>query len=171
MDIRHILGKVNPADTITRQIKAEDEMYSGQVKQVDQTLVDSIRIPSDASDMQLQDKLNQLYNTAELKTKQDQALKQVMSTPTTEQASILAVYEHQVQLDDQFKIQLFNAVSNDDQFADIIQKLQDPEQLNEISVNKQTYRIKSGTLKVHEEGQDQMANYWRIVVPSDINLK
>ena len=111
MDIRHIPGNVNPVDTITRQIKAEDEMYSGQVKQVDQTLVESIRIPSDASDMQLQDKLNQLYNTAELKTKQDQARKQVMSTPTIEQASILAVYEHQVQLDDQFKIHLFNAVS------------------------------------------------------------
>ena len=49
----------------------------------------------------------------------------------------MAVYGHQVQLDDQFKIELFNAVSNDDQFADIIQKLQDLEQSNEINVKKQ----------------------------------
>ena len=58
MDVRDIPGKINPEDTITRQIKAEDEMYSGQVKYVAQTLVDSIQIPSGASDMQLQGKLN-----------------------------------------------------------------------------------------------------------------
>ena len=52
MGTRHIPGKVNPADTITRQIKMEDDMYSGRVKQVDQTLVDQLRISSDATDAQ-----------------------------------------------------------------------------------------------------------------------
>ena len=48
---------------------------------------------------------------------------------------------------------------NDDQYSEIIQKLQDLEQADEIRVNNQTYRIKSGTLNVHDKGQDTMANY------------
>ena len=53
MEIHHILGKINSADTISRQVKMDDEMYSGQVKSVDQDLVDSIRLPSNASDIQV----------------------------------------------------------------------------------------------------------------------
>ena len=79
MDIRHIPGKVNPADIITRQIKMEDDIYSGQVKQVDQTLVDQLRIASDATNAQIQEKLKQLYSTADLEFKQDQALQQLLS--------------------------------------------------------------------------------------------
>ena len=42
MEIRHIPGKVNPADTITWQVKVEDAEYTGQVKRMDQELVDII---------------------------------------------------------------------------------------------------------------------------------
>ena len=82
-----------------------------------------------------------------------------LATQATDRDAVLVVYEHQVQLDSQFKIQLFNYLTNDDQYSEIIQKLQDPEQANEIRVNNQMYRIKSATLKVHEEGQGTMANY------------
>ena len=112
-----------------------------------------------------------MYNTHQLKPQQDQALQQILETQSTDRDAILAVYEHQIQLENQFKIQLFNSLTNDAQYSEIIQKLQDPEQANEVRVNNQTYRIKSGTLKVHEEAQDTMANYWRTVVPNDIDLK
>ena len=150
MDIRHIPGRINPADTITRQIQAEDTQYMGQVKQGDQSLVDQLRILSTATDVQIQEKLKLLYNTKDLKSKQDQAFQQILTTQTTESSAILAVYEHQVLLDDQFKTQLFHAVSNDDQYSEMMQMLQDPEQANEVTKNDQTYKIKNGTLKVHE---------------------
>ena len=35
MEIRHIPGKVNPADTITWQVKVKDAEYTGQVKRMD----------------------------------------------------------------------------------------------------------------------------------------
>ena len=54
MEIRHILGKVNPADTIIRQVKFDDAEYTGQVKKLDQELVDMIRIPSNATDKDIQ---------------------------------------------------------------------------------------------------------------------
>ena len=50
MEIRHIPGKINPIDTITRQVRSEDQIYAGEVKQMDNELVDAIRIPVNASD-------------------------------------------------------------------------------------------------------------------------
>ena len=61
MEIRHIPGKINPADTITRQVRSEDQFYAGEVKQMDNELVDAIRIPIDASDVDVQRKLDQRY--------------------------------------------------------------------------------------------------------------
>ena len=80
MEIHHIPGKVNPADTLTRQVKVADEEYAGEVKQMDHDLVDSLRIAEDAIDVQIQTKIRQLYNTSELKPKQDQALQQILTT-------------------------------------------------------------------------------------------
>ena len=51
IEIRHIPGKVNPTDTITRQVRSEDQDYVGKVKQMDNELVDAIRIPVEASDL------------------------------------------------------------------------------------------------------------------------
>ena len=62
MEIRHIPGKINPADTITKQVRSEDQGYAGEVKQMDNELVDAIRIPVDASDADVQKKLDQLYS-------------------------------------------------------------------------------------------------------------
>ena len=50
MEIRHIPDKINPANTIIRQVKSEDQVYSGEVKQLDSDLVDAIRIPIKAND-------------------------------------------------------------------------------------------------------------------------
>ena len=58
MEIRHIPGKINRADTITRQVRSEDQVYAGEVKQMDNELVDVIRIPVNASDVDVQRKLN-----------------------------------------------------------------------------------------------------------------
>ena len=69
MEIRHIPGKVNPADTITPQVKIDDAEYTGQIKRMDQELVDMIRIPSTTTDEDVQHKLNQLYHTEGMKEK------------------------------------------------------------------------------------------------------
>ena len=97
MEIRHILGKVNPADTLTTQVKVADDEYAGEVKQLDRDSVDNLRIPKNATDIQIQTKLKQLYNTDELKPKQDQALQHILTMQVTDRDVVLVVYEHQVQ--------------------------------------------------------------------------
>ena len=69
MELCHIPGKVNPADTLTRQVKVADDEYAGKIKQLDRDFVDNLRIPENATDIQIQAKLKQLYNTEELKPK------------------------------------------------------------------------------------------------------
>ena len=53
----------------------------------------------------------------------------------------------------------------------MILRLEDAGQPNKISVNDQIFRIKQGTLKVHEKNQPNAANYWRTVVPNELNIK
>ena len=53
----------------------------------------------------------------------------------------------------------------------MIRKLEDPEHANEIQVNDRVYRIKNGTLKVHEREQKTTATYWRTVIPNEVDIK
>ena len=71
IEIRHIPGKVNPADALTRQIKGDDIEYAGQVKRQDQDWVETIRVSSSATDEDIQMKLRQLYSKTELREKEE----------------------------------------------------------------------------------------------------
>ena len=79
MEIRHIPGKINLADTITRQVRSEDQVYAGEVEQMDNELVDAIRISVDASDANVQRKLNQLYSKEGTRDKLKEARQQVLT--------------------------------------------------------------------------------------------
>ena len=94
---------------------------------MDQELVDMIRIPSMATDEEVQQKLDQLYSKEEMKDKKIQVKQQILSGMRGEPHAILAVSESQVQLDDQFRSELMQALRNEDQYAEIIQQLEDPE--------------------------------------------
>ena len=171
MEIRHIPGKINPADTITRQVRSDDQEYAGEVRQLDSELVDAIRIPVEASDADVQRKLDQLYNSAGTRDKLQEASRQVLTTNDDSLNAVLAVAESSIHLDNQFKKDLFNSLKEDDQYRDLIQQLEDKNEPNEIKVNDKLFRIKQGTLKVHEENQLKTANYWRMVVPNKISMK
>ena len=73
-------------------------------------------------------------------------------------------------LDDQFK-RLMQVLRNEAPYEDMIQKLEDPEQPKEIQENERFYRIKHGTLKVHEKEQKTIAMYWRTVIPNEVEVK
>ena len=152
MDIRHIPGKVNPADTITRQVRSDDQYYAGKVKQMDNELVDAIRIPVEASDIDVQRKLDQLYKKEGTRDKLREARQQILTTNDEDSSNaVLAISESSVHMDHQFKQKLFNSLKEDDQYREIIKKLEDANHPNEIRVNDQIFRIKQGTLNVHEK--------------------
>ena len=69
MEIRHIPGKINLEDTITRHMRADDAEYIGQVKRLDQELVDVVKISINAIDEDVQRRLDQLCSKQKLKKK------------------------------------------------------------------------------------------------------
>ena len=117
LEIRHIPGKVNPADTLTRQAWLGDAEYVSRVKDADQEMVDMIKVKESASDLDIQRKLNELYSTEELRDKRAQVQDQVLER---EVHAILSVAESSVQLDEGFKRDLLQRVQEDSEYTDIM---------------------------------------------------
>ena len=65
MEIRHIPRRINPADTLTKQIWAEDQEQADLVRDADRTMVQRVRVPSTANEEEIQKRLNELYSSRE----------------------------------------------------------------------------------------------------------
>ena len=84
---------------------------------MDNELVDAIRIPVDASDVDVQKKLDQLYSKEGTRDKLKGAKQQVLTINNEDSFNaILAVSESSVHIDNQFKQNLFNSLKEDDQY-------------------------------------------------------
>ena len=62
LEIRHIPGKRNPADTLSRQDKKDALGRKTAVHDANADLVRELRVPSDAGDEAIQDVLKKLFN-------------------------------------------------------------------------------------------------------------
>ena len=82
-----------------------------------------------------------------------------MTDQREEQNAVLAVAESSIHIDEQFKNEIMQALRTDEQYEEMIQELEDPEQPNEVQVNDRVYKIKNRTLKVHERNQKSTASY------------
>ena len=117
MEIHHIPGKINPVDTITRQVRSEDQVYSEEVKQLDSELVDAIRIPVEASNEDVQKKLDQLYTKDGTRDKLKEASKQDLTMKEDDAFNAgLVVAKNSIHIDSQFKRDLFNSLTEDNQY-------------------------------------------------------
>ena len=128
IEIRHIPGKVNPADTLTRQAWAGDAHEVAHVKDIDRELVDMIRVAETASDEDIQRKLRELYSSEGDQEKIQHAQKSILSKISQEEGSaILSVASSRVRVEnDQFRARLVRGILADDDYVDIYEKLQDP---------------------------------------------
>ena len=173
IEIRHIPGKVNPADTLTRQAWAGDHDEVAKVKDIDRELVDMIRVAESASDEDIQIKLQELYSREEDREKIKQAQDSILTAISADEGNaVLSVAQSRVTiLNDQFRERLVRGILADEDYIDIFEKLQDPQQTNEVTERSRKYMIKRGILKVHEDNQSATYEYWRTVIPNDTELK
>ena len=80
--------------------------------------------------------------------------------------------ESKVKLNQGFKNSLQQQVSEDEEYTEIMQQLQDLAQAKEITDQSQhKFHIKEGVLKVHQEEQNKTYNYWRTVILDNQELK
>ena len=94
LEIRHIPGKRNPADTLSRQDKKDALGRKTAVHDANADLVRELRVPSDADDQAIQEALIKLFNAqvqdqkqSETVVKEGQAIRAKRSSPQgTDQA-------------------------------------------------------------------------------------
>ena len=145
---------------MTRQAWVGDAGEVAKVKDVDRELVDMIRVAESATDANIQRKLRELYSREDEREK----MKQVQETVLTEISSVedqafLSVAASRVDLTNEFKEQLTRGILADEDYSAIWEKLQDPNEMNEVTERSRTYRIKRGRLKTHEENQSPTYEY------------
>ena len=171
IEIRHIPGKINPADALTRQVREMDAEYAGQVKQQDADWMQNVRIESTATDAEIQRRLQNLYSTADIAGKQGKTAQLTTVLHQTEQQAVLAIGESTIQIDNEMKNRMMQLVQNEEMYEDILQQLQDPTQVNEVRKNDKVYRIRRGMLMIHEDNQANDYSYWRTIVPDNEEIK
>ena len=172
IEIRHIPGKVNPADTLTQAGLGWDVGEVAKVKDVDRELVDMIRVAESATDTDIQMKLKELYSKEDEREKREQVRGLILSeVSAVEDQAILSVVASRVNITNDFRERLVRGILADEDYTAIWTKLQDPNETNEVTERARTYRIKRGILKTHEENQSSMYEYWRTVIPNDEGTK
>ena len=62
VEIRHIPGKRNPADSLSRQLISDALVRKGSVKDANSEYVQKLRVSPEASDAEIQSALHQLFN-------------------------------------------------------------------------------------------------------------
>ena len=70
-----------------------------------------------------------------------------------------------------FRVRLVRGILADEDYVDIYEKLQDPNQTNEVTERGWIYRMKRGILKMHKDNQAPTYEYWRTVIPDDPEIK
>ena len=176
MEIRHIPGKVNPADALTRQVKGDDDLYAGEVRKQDSDWMQHVRVSKDATDSQIQEKLRQLYSKEELQGMAGQAQAQAQisifhSSNKQNTQTMLAIAESSIQMDIETKVQWMQHLMSEEPYGSIIQQFEEDRQCREIVRQNKKYRLKRGSLCVHEQDQKEDQSYWRVIVPEDQAIK
>ena len=122
--------------------------------------MDTVRVSEKADDQDIQRKLDELYSKQELTEKRTEAMQHMRPAHVEEQHTVLAIAESSVQIDQRMRQQMMEYLREEHQYKDIIQKLEDPNQENEVKVSDRVFRIKQGILKLHETRQPESYSYW-----------
>ena len=230
LEIRHIPGKRNPADTLSRQDKKDALGRKTAVHDANADLVRELRAPSDADDSAIQEALMRLFNAqvrGQLETvsvegqavrakrsviDSDQALKAQISdqalkasvsdqissiqsssirpesesktsrsvqfktsvpvsssSPSSNQCT-LAVGRSSIQIENSLREKIYSLLKNDILYQDIIEEIESTG-MNEIKRGQEKYRKQKNLLMIHVTGQPDDVQYWRVVVPDDLDVK
>ena len=185
VDIRHIPGKKNPADSLSRQLISDALVRKSSVSDANASYVQKLRVAENATNEEIQAALHELFKNGpqgpNITSTQDQLAPQGQSTiqdsesspqgsKTSTNASILASTSiSKIQLDDEIKNSLSSALRNEHPYTDVITQLQGG--MRQVSVNDLTYKILNSLLVIHDQKQDVSLDFWRIVVPDDGEIK
>ena len=181
VEIRHIPGKRNPADSLSRQLISDALVRKGSVKDANSEYVQKLRVSPEASDAEIQSALHQLFNQGpQGQSVNDSQSQSILSSDQAQypqgnqspqgnsesKPSIIAATSiSKLQLDDSFRNSIYSLLKNENPYVDIIQELESG-RTNVKKVNE-VYKMVNKILLIHQTGQDVGIDYWQVVVPND----
>ena len=189
VDIRHIPGKKNPADSLSRQLVSDALVRKTSVTDANASYVEKLRVADDATNEEIQTALHQLFNSGPQGTKQDQAQlgpqgHSVLQYPqgtnsmnedtspqdkSTNKSILASTAISKIQLDNIIKNSITSALQSEVPYSEILTQLQGG--MRQIVLNDLIFKIMNSLLVVHDRKQDVSLDFWRIVVPEDKEIK
>ena len=175
MEILHIPGKKNPADSLSRQLVSDALGRKGSVKDANEEYVMRLRVPADATDEEIQSALHQLFSqSVQGPQGHNQCLQgnsvlssqipqgSIVST-NKDQAPIQGSFEvkpvviaptavSKLQLDNSFRNYLYYLLRNEAPYDEIIVELENGK--TQVIKNDEAYKRMNGILVVHSHRQD-----------------
>ena len=142
MEIRHIPGKRNSADSLSRQLISDALVRKDSVKDANSEYVQKLSVSPEASDAEIQSALHRLFNQGPqgqsindsqsqsiLSSDQAQCLQgnqcsQDKFSLDSKPSIIAATAMSKLQLDDSFRNSVCSLLQNEIPYADIIQELE-----------------------------------------------
>ena len=188
VDIRHIPGKKNPADSLSRQLISDALVRKSSVSDANASYVQKLRVAKDATNEEIQTALHQLFNNGPqgLSRHQDQLAPQghtvqmypqdtqsvQKSSPqgtTTGKAILSSTAISKIQLDTEIKNLLSSALHSEAPYSQVLVELEGGSR--QTVLNNLIFKLSNSLLMVHDQKQDESLDFWRIVVPEDKAIK
>ena len=189
VDIRHIPGKKNPADSLSRQLMSDALVRKTAVTDANASYVEKLRVADDATNEEIQTALHQLFNSGPQDTKQDQAQlgpqgHSVLQYPqgtnsmnedtspqdkSTNKSILASTAISKIQLENMIKNSITSALQSEVPYSETVTQLQGG--MRQIVLNDLIFKIMISLLVVHDRKQDVSLEFWRIVVPDDKEIK
>ena len=177
VDIRHIPGKKNPADSLSRQHVADALVRKTSVTDANASYVQKLRVAHDATDEEVQAALHELFKSSpqghSATAVQAQAQDQTNSVQDQDQIKSVSVLAStaisKIRLDDELKNSLASAIRREMPYADVFTQLQAG--ARQVTYYDVTYKILNSLLVMHDQKQDVSLDFWRIIVPEDEGIK
>ena len=193
MEIRHIPGKKNPADSLSRQLISDALVKKRSVKDANEEYMMRLRVAEHATGEQIQSALHQLFNQSvqrpqgnfKIQDNQGPQGHTILTTnppqgeiiamdedssPQGNSSSILALtVVSKIQLDNSFKNSSCSALQNEVPYSEVLLNISGG--MRQIINNNLIFKRMNQLLVVHDQNQDTELDFWRIVVAENDEIK
>ena len=199
VDIQHIPGKRNPADSLSRQSANDALVRKSSVHDANAAYVQQLRVPNDATDDQIQAALTRLINQNSVSDQQsilklsaqdsvqdqetllnqfkpehsvqDQDQNQMNSRQSKSETDIykLLVLRSGVLLDAEFENKIYSLLKEESPYDVIIAELEGG--MTEVKRKNEVFKMRKGMLMMHQENQNEELDYWRVIIPDDYSVR
>ena len=188
VDIRHISGKKNPTDLLSRQLISDALVRKSSVTNANANYVQKLRVADNATNEEIQGALHQLFNNGPQgpSRHQDQLAphgQTVQTYPqdtnsiqdsssqgqTTNKAILSSTAISTIQLDPEIKNLLSSALHFEAPYSQFLKELEGG--TRQTVLNNLIFKIVNSLLMVHDQKQDANLDFWRIFVPEDKGIK